>query len=493
MQHRLGEPDRLLGAVRHRDLLALVLRPDELAGPTHHHLVDQVEQVLRRQRVRIPVLGVLDVRVDRPDARRGELGVVADEQPDQGVQVEQRVVHRRCRQQHDLLRVASRQQAAHHLGLLRGRVPKVVRLVDHYHRVLVKLVAQVLVLLPPVPQLGVRVDLDAPRHVVLVQERFPHRRLQRRRRDDQHPLAGLVGGPAHHLGSHERLAQADLVGDDHAVVLVEDPQHPRHALALEAREPHRRHQVVVGHVAVQLEQHPQEHQPRRMRIPPARIQPGQVVGVGLGPEVLKPVLHQMGVLTGRVAEVQLGVTHQPRVGEVRRTGQHRRHLGMLGDVRLAVQEPLRVPAHLDKLPAGPLGLEPGHHAPRRPVLLTGEPRQVPFTSQPLDMAGNRSTRLLIRDRRNRSLADRRIRFSPQHQANRRRLLQLVGQQLEPRRVQISRRYRHRSRIGEHGPPTAKQLQQLFGNRLAVIRTVRRKERRVPHLVTRHAESFHRSK
>ena len=51
-------------------------------------------------------LRLLDVLADARDAQRGEPGVVADEVLDQRLKVDQRVVHRRRRQQHDLLRAA---------------------------------------------------------------------------------------------------------------------------------------------------------------------------------------------------------------------------------------------------------------------------------------------------------------------------------------------------------------------------------------------------
>ena len=59
----------------------------------------------------------------------------------------------------------------------------------------------------------------------------------------------------------------------------------------------------------------------------------------------------MGVLPGRVTQVEFGVAGQPGVGEVGRPGQHRRQTGMFGDERFAVQEPVRKTADLHPPPA----------------------------------------------------------------------------------------------------------------------------------------------
>ena len=150
----------------------------------------------------------------------------------------------------------------------------------------------------PVADLLVGVDLHPPTEVVGHQERLPHRSLQRRGSDDQDALPVDVRGPVDDLAGEERLAETDLVGDEHPAVLVEQPFHAGDAVGLESGEVQSgadvRVLLGVEVLAVQLPQHPQVDRPRRVRVPEAPVELGQVVGVAEGPEVLEPLADLAG-------------------------------------------------------------------------------------------------------------------------------------------------------------------------------------------------------
>jgi hypothetical protein len=112
-----------------------------------------------------------------------------------------------------------------------------------------------------------------------------------------HPLTVLFGGAPYDFSGHEGLTQSDLVGDDHSAVGLEDPKHPRHALALETGETHHRlESIVLRRVPIELPEHPQKHQPGLMRLPSRPVQAGEVVRVGFVPQSFEPGLDQVRVL-----------------------------------------------------------------------------------------------------------------------------------------------------------------------------------------------------
>ena len=131
-----------------------------------------------------------------------------------------------------------------------------MRLVDDDHRVLLERGNRVAA---PSREVLEGDALDAEHEVE--QELPPRAVAQRRRRDHEHPLTPLLHGLADQLTGQERLAEPDLVGDEHAVAPLEDPLRPPDAVLLEPgqvdRARARRLRLVLELGAVALEQHPQ--------------------------------------------------------------------------------------------------------------------------------------------------------------------------------------------------------------------------------------------
>jgi hypothetical protein len=201
--------------------------------------------------------------------------------------------------------------------------------------------------------------------VVLAEERPPRGILERRRDDDQDLLTVLLGRAPDHLAGDERLAQPDLVADQHPTELVEDPERAGNPVALEFGHVQPEPVLVRLGTAIELVEHPEEHDPRRVRAPPSLVEGREIVRFRLIPQLVEPVDDETGVLPRRIAEIQLTVPRQPGEGEVRRPRQHRRKPRVLGDERLAVQEALGVSPHLHPWRLACLGeAEPCHQRPR---------------------------------------------------------------------------------------------------------------------------------
>ena len=105
--------------------------------------------------------------------------------------------------------------------------------------------------------------------------------------------------------------------------------------------------VVIVVRAIELVEHSQEHGPGLYVASSGLRIRGQVVGLGEVPQLVERVDHQLGVLAGRIAEVQLTVAGESGVGEVGRSGEHGRVERVDHDERLAAQELVGEAAHLD--------------------------------------------------------------------------------------------------------------------------------------------------
>ena len=334
-----------------------------------------------------------------------------------------------------------------------------MRLVDDHHRGVPHLLEEVAVaVLDPVAHLLVGHHAREPAEPVAVEERLPHCGLERRGSDHEHALAVAVVRATDDLAGQERLAEADLVRHEHAAQAAEQALHPLHAVALELRELElgARRPLLVEVGAVELEQHPQEDGPGRVRLPLLGVQTGQVVLVAVRPVVLEPVDDAAGVLAGRVPEVQLGVAAEAGESEVARAGDDARERRVVRDVGLAVQEAVRVAADLD--PRGTArvdGAQPLDHALRARGDLPVESHRVPLRAQPLLVRPERSgetgvvLRLVVL-RGDGEATDRLLlRLSAEQQAHPRHLLQLVRKQREAAGIDVCGRDR-RVRLGRVG-------------------------------------------
>ena len=256
------ELDRDVPAGRVADRRARVVALDEAPSAPHGDLVEEREQVRRRQRLRVLGLRLPDVPEQARDAPARERGVVLDEVADERVQVQERVVDRGRGHEDELLRVRAREQPADHV-CPRGRgVPQVVRLVDHDQRVLVEPLE---VVAAREAQLVVAHDPDAGRgQVPRVEERLPGGLLEGGRDDDERALAVALRRLRDQLAGEERLAEPDLVGDQDPAPLVDDAPDAGDAIALEAGQPQDGlvPGIVVARVPVHRDEHPEEHDPR---------------------------------------------------------------------------------------------------------------------------------------------------------------------------------------------------------------------------------------
>ena len=151
--------------------------------------------------------------------------------------------------------------------------------------------------------------------------------------------------------ANERLAQPDFVGDQDAAVRIKQPQQSLDAVALEARQLEllRRCDLLVGCEvpAVQLPQHAQKTSQGVCGSQRDAVEAVEWVLLGPLPEVLEPVLDQVGVRPGRIAEIEFRVRPESREREVRRTGKHGALKILVDQERLPVQEAPGEAAHFD--------------------------------------------------------------------------------------------------------------------------------------------------
>ena len=181
---------------------------------------------------------------------------------------------------------------------------------------------------------------------------------------------------------------------------------------------------------------------------------------------------------GLVAEVQLLVEAQPGVGQVRRAGQDAREV-VLGDVRLAVEEALRVAADLDPRRTRRVGHpQPGDDAALGGVPRDGEPGEVALVAQARLVVGDRLLeQLLVGRAAGEEALLRLLRLGADHQPDARRPLEFVGQELEALGVQVCGRDRDRRRDRQLLAQAAQEPVDLLGDALAPIEAVRREDRR----------------
>src|SRR5581483_5773081 len=212
-------------------------------------------------------------------------------------------------------------------------------------------------------------------------ERSPGSVAERCRRDKQHPLTPFDDRLTDQLAGDERLAKPDLVGHKDAVVLGEDPLCAPQTVLLKAGEMD--DAAAAGGcfqgelVAVAFPQHPQIDQIRRVRFEPRLIQRSQVIQLRLLPQVVEPAAHLLDHRRCEVAEHELEVLRQPGVGEVGAAGDHT-VVGGEGDERLAVQETVAQPPHLDLVGAQPVDqpVATGRVLEREPEQVAVEPQLV---------------------------------------------------------------------------------------------------------------------
>ena len=349
LQHPWGREHDRLGAVIGRDGVVRIPPLDERACPPDRHGVEHVEQQIRGEVGRVDRLGGTEMLPHRRDSDLGERRVVAHKQAHLVIQVPQAVVDRRRCQQHQLLRRRPAQQAAQRLCPVGGRVAQIVGFVDHHHRVLVDLRVQFAAgaaLGEPAVSGEIVERPQLERQIAGCLESLPRPVAQRRRSDDEHPLPALDRGLLDQRAGQERLAEAHLIRDQHPVVLGEDPLGPPHSVLLEGRQADLgafRFLFQLGPVT--LPQHPQIHQPRRVPLKALPEQVGQVVRLGLVPQVVEPFLNPVDRARAVDAQVELLVGGQPRPGEVGGPGHDAVRAGA-DQERLAVQEPGCEPADL---------------------------------------------------------------------------------------------------------------------------------------------------
>jgi hypothetical protein len=274
----------------------------------------------------------------------------------------------------------------------------------------------------------------------------PHGCLQGRRGHDEHALPIDVGSPVDDLAGQVRLPEADLVGDEHAAVLVQEPLHPHNPVGLEPGQVQTGLDVrvlVVQVRSVQLPQHPQVDEPWVVWIPQPPVQRGQIVRIAHCPEVFEPLVHLGGSMsTPTRSEVQLGIQRQACVGHVRGAGDRGLGRRVLHQVCLAMEESTGEPPNLH--PCRPVRVEmtqPLHHSSRVRVWLSCEPHGVPFHGEPIVVLLDRSAdsrvhrRVMGADGSDRAL----LRLCPEQQPDPRCPLQFVSKEREPTRVDVCRR------------------------------------------------------
>ena len=265
-------------------------------------------------------------------------------------------------------------------------------------------------------------------------ERVPRPVAQRGRSDYQHPLAAVLHRLSDQFSGQESLAQPDLIGNQHAVALLQDAPGPPKSVGLERREVDLRGALGGGLclqlLAVELPQHPQIHELGQMGLETGLKQGSQVVVGGLGPQLLEPIPHLAHHMGRVVAQVQLQVGGQTREGEVGRPGHHSVR-AIPHQEGLAVQEPPLQAADLNRLRAQPL-----HQPPGSGMDLEREAQMVALNEQVLLVALQRLAQpgagRPMRIGRLRAqcppTALRRHRLSPQQQPHTGCLLQRISQQ-----------------------------------------------------------------
>ena len=76
---------------------------DELAHAPHCHSVYHIKEVFRGELFGRTALSFFELLLERADSRISQIGVVAEEVSEQVLEIVQRVVYRRCGEQHELL------------------------------------------------------------------------------------------------------------------------------------------------------------------------------------------------------------------------------------------------------------------------------------------------------------------------------------------------------------------------------------------------------
>ena len=287
------------------------------------------------------------------------MGVLAQEEADQVVEVPQRVVDRRRRQQQQVPPPAEHQRPQGRRPRRRIGIPVVVGLVDDHELILVERALQVLLpclrtlrvpKLPVARELLERQALDE--QLIRAQELLPRGVPQRRGADQQGPLSPLPVD-LEDLTRDERLSQADLVGDDAPPRLPNQPERAGHSVFLKAGE----RQVVVDRgvvgdlLAIQAPEHVNEDLPGPPRPKDHLEDVRQVVGLGLLPQLVEPRPRPLDDGPVVAPEVELQVVAQARRGQVRRAGDDalrgaERFAPRCQDVRLGVQECPLIAPHL---------------------------------------------------------------------------------------------------------------------------------------------------
>ena len=175
-----------------------------------------------------------------------------------------------------------------------------------------------------------------------------------------------------------------------------------------------------------------------MRLKPSLKQRGQVIFLGFGPQLVEPVPHLAHHMGRVVAQVQLQVGGQARIGEVGRPGHH--PVGAVPHQEgLAVQEPSLQAAHLNILRAQPL-----HQSAGIGISLDGEPEMIPLYQQvvlvvlqrPAQPGAGRPLRICRFSLQRPPAALRRSRLGTQQQPHAGDMIQRIGQQRVPAHIEV---------------------------------------------------------
>ena len=180
---------------------------------------------------------------------------------------------------------------------------------------------------------------------------------------------------------------------------------------------------------------------------PLLVDRGEVVRIGFVPELLEPVADEALVGSGLVAEVELAVEAQARVGEVRRPREHAGEV-VLRDKCLPMEERLREAPNLDPWRPGLIEHpQPGDESSLSGVPLDREAGEVALVTQ---------AELVILDRLRQKLRVRRapgkepllrlLRLGADHQTDAGCTLELLGEQVEALGIEVCGRNRNGRRF-----------------------------------------------
>ena len=352
---RLGKDDGLGPALGSGDRIPGIVLLHELPCPLHRGRVDDWIEHVRAQAGRVRPHGVLEALADREDAPASEVGVLAQEEADQVVEIPERVVDRGGGQQQKVTPSAEQKPAERRGPRGRVGVAVVVGLVDNDELILVESTLKMLLVgmralpvakLRVVGQLleGQALDIE----LMFTQECPPHAVTQRGRTDQEGPLPAIPV-EAEDLPGDEGLPESYLIGDNHAAGIAHQPQSASNAMLLEARQRQIfvRLRVFLHLVSIEVPQHPDEDVPRRPGLECRREDSCQIVGLGFLPKLVEPV--NSGLDHGAIvaAEVELQVRGQTCTRQIGRAGDDPfgppAPFGPRGeDVGLGVQERLLV-------------------------------------------------------------------------------------------------------------------------------------------------------